>query len=179
MQYSQICNLELQICHFPTPLKTPMAETDIKFLTEFPSSKSLYPSITHSQSCHPSHTLTSYSHNPTSHILPQTLHLTHPPSNTSPHTPSLNPPPTSHSPTPLPLAILCLSKLVNNKQQNQLLAARGVGEGVCLWVVSSVRGTLKCKDMVLDDRDVLIIIEGAVKPIRCEITEDQMMPVWR
>lgn len=100
---------------------------------------------------------------------------------TPPHTPSLNPPPppTSSSPTSLPLAILCLSKLVNNKQQNQLLAARGVGEGVCLRVVPSVRGTLKCKDMVLDDRDVLIVIEGAVKPIRCEITEDQMMSVWR
>lgn len=50
---------------------------------------------------------------------------------------------------------------------------------MCLRVVPSVRGTLKCKDMVLDDRDVLIVIEGAVKPIRCEITEDQMMSVWR
>ena len=45
-----------------------------------------------------------------------------------------------------------------------------------LGVVPSVRGTLKCKSVVLDDRDVLVVIEGAVESIRYEVTEDQMMP---
>ena len=83
MQYSQICNLELQICHFPTPLKTPMAETDIKFLTESflpatpytPRSHTLNLAIPHTPSPHtlttPPHT-SSLKHS-TSHTLPQNL----------------------------------------------------------------------------------------------------------
>ena len=46
-----------------------------------------------------------------------------------------------------------------------------------LLVVSSEWWTFKCKGMTLDDRDVLIVVEGTLEPIMCEVTQYQVVPM--
>ncbi len=78
----------------------------------------------------------------------------------------------------LPLAILCLPKLVHDQDENELLASRGVGRSVGLGVVPSVRRALKGTNEVMgmNHRDMLVIVERPMETTRKKVTQNKMVP---
>ena len=74
---------------------------------------------------------------------------------------------------------MCLSTLVHYQYENEFLASRGVGLGEGLWVVSLVRRTLKSKHKVIgmDNRNVLVVIEGPMVAVGKKICQYYMVPV--
>lgn len=84
----------------------------------------------------------------------------------------------------LPFTILCLAKLIDNQNEDELFGTGRVGVGEGIGVVPSIRRTLKPKQEVtaVHHRDVLVIVECPVEPVGGQISENKVIPaedcVW-